>query len=138
MRNVCGVVFLALMVGVAGPAAIAQDHAPDSATSERLERLQRQQAELLARLEELQKEIVALRDEQNRARASAQGSGALVATGAAKLKLDGLLQQWFTTASGGGVNSGFSMRRAEIKLSGEIRPDVHWFVMVDPAKTLSL
>ncbi len=60
----------------------------------------------------------------------------VVGTGTAKLGL--LLQSWAyddTTAPTTKFN--FRMRRAEIKLTGTLNENVRWFVMADPAKTLS-
>lgn len=119
-------------------AATAQEAVPEGDMAQRLEKLQQQQAELLGRLNDLHKQIEALKEEQRQRDLNASKTPASAKVGFGNLKIDGLLQQWFTFASGGGVNSSASVRRAEIKLSGDIRPDVHWVIVLDPAKPLVL
>jgi hypothetical protein len=60
-----------------------------------------------------------------------------VQAGFGKIKFNGLLQAWFATGNGG-FNDTFRVRRAELKFTGEITPQVKWTVMLDPAKALSL
>lgn len=57
-----------------------------------------------------------------------------VKVGFGTLKLDGLLQGWYQYSDGVTPHDTFRLRRAEIKLSGEITPMVPWAVMVDPAQ----
>lgn len=60
--------------------------------------------------------------------------GVTVGTGTAKL--NGLLQFWSyqDTTAAADANTGFRLRRAELKLSGSIVEKTRWFVMFDPAK----
>lgn len=59
-----------------------------------------------------------------------------VKSGFGSIKLDGLLQAWF---SGGNLtNDTLRLRRAELKFSGEVIPKINWLVMIDPAKALSI
>ncbi len=62
------------------------------------------------------------------------GEGVTVGTGTAKL--GGLLQFWAyqDTTAATDANTGFRIRRAEIKLSGSLVEKTRWFVMFDPAK----
>jgi phosphate-selective porin len=52
------------------------------------------------------------------------------------VSFNGLLQAWYLNA-GNGLDDTFRIRRAELKFSGEVFPDVAWVVMVDPAKMRS-
>jgi hypothetical protein len=49
--------------------------------------------------------------------------------------LAGLVQGWYVGT--GGQAGVFSVRRAEIKLSGKVNPGVSWTIMIDPSKTLA-
>ncbi len=71
-----------------------------------------------------------------------------VTVGTGKMKIGALLQIWYSynendnkTTRGqpneGNDNDSFRIRRAEIKLSGEITPEVKWTVMIDPARSLA-
>lgn len=60
-----------------------------------------------------------------------------VQAGFGKVKFNGLLQGWFL-AGNRGFNDTFRIRRAELKFTGEVTPQIKWTVMVDPAKALSL
>ncbi len=55
------------------------------------------------------------------------------------VKLNGLFQIWALndTTAANDAASNFRMRRTEIKLSGSVYPQTRWFVMFDPAKSLS-
>ena len=57
-----------------------------------------------------------------------------VEAGFGKIKLTGLMQIWYQNDDGSTPYDTFRLRRAEIKLSGEIKPDVSWAVMIDPAQ----
>jgi len=50
------------------------------------------------------------------------------------LKLNGLLQGWYQYNEDATPHDTFRLRRAEIKLSGEVNPMVSWAIMVDPAQ----
>jgi hypothetical protein len=57
-----------------------------------------------------------------------------------KAKMGALLQGWAvndTTIQGNNANSNFRMRRAEFRLSGSVRQDTRFFLMMDAAKNLS-
>jgi hypothetical protein len=60
-----------------------------------------------------------------------------VESGLGKVKFTGLVQSWFG-AGNGGFSDTFRIRRAELRFSGEIMPDVKWSVMFDPAKALAI
>jgi len=51
-----------------------------------------------------------------------------------KIKINGLMQWWYQYDSGSTPKDTFRLRRAEIKLSGEIKPEVSWIIMIDPAQ----
>lgn len=57
-----------------------------------------------------------------------------VEAGFGKVKLTGLLQFWYQSDNGAAPKDTFRLRRAEVKLSGEIKPEVLWAVMFDPAQ----
>lgn len=57
-----------------------------------------------------------------------------VMAGFGKVKLTGLLQGWFQYDQGQTPESTFRLRRAELKASGDIAPDIAWWLMVDPAQ----
>jgi len=68
-------------------------------------------------------------------------SSGKVDAGFGRVKVGGLLQLWAGAGNGlfsGGVDSSLRIRRAELKLSGNISPMAYWTVMVDPAKSLSI
>jgi hypothetical protein len=62
-----------------------------------------------------------------------------VITGAGKVKFDALLQAWMLndTTPTSGAKFNFRIRRAELKLSGSVAENSRWFVMIDPAKSLT-
>ena len=60
-----------------------------------------------------------------------------VKAGSGRIKFDGLLQAWFTGGNGG-LRDTFRVRRAELKFTGEVTPEIRWTVMIDPSKALSL
>jgi phosphate-selective porin len=57
-----------------------------------------------------------------------------VAAGFGKIKLTGLLQGWYQNDESANPEGTFRLRRAEIKLSGEINPEMSWWLMFDPAQ----
>ncbi|MBI3985958.1 MAG: hypothetical protein HY343_03510 [Lentisphaerae bacterium] len=57
-----------------------------------------------------------------------------VKVGAGNLTVSGLLQGWYQFTDEATPEDTFRLRRAEIKLSGEITPMVPWAVMIDPAQ----
>lgn len=64
-----------------------------------------------------------------------------VDAGFGRVKVGGLLQLWAGAGDGlfgGGVDNSLRIRRAELKLSGQINLAAYWTVMVDPAKSLSV
>lgn len=60
-----------------------------------------------------------------------------VESGFGKIKFNGLLQGWYSSGDGG-FRDTFRLRRTELKLTGEITPEVKWTLMFDPAKALSV
>jgi len=61
-------------------------------------------------------------------------SASPVEAGFGKTKVAGLMQFWYQNDNGATTKDNFRLRRAEIKLSGEITPQVSWAVMIDPAQ----
>lgn len=59
-----------------------------------------------------------------------------VESGFGKIRFDGLLQGWYS--AGSKTQNTLRIRRAEMKFSGQINPEVRWTIMIDPAKSLSL
>lgn len=57
-----------------------------------------------------------------------------VAAGFGKIKLNGLLQGWYQNDESADPEGTFRLRRAEMKLSGEINPEIAWWLMIDPAQ----
>ena len=64
----------------------------------------------------------------------AQPEKEVASVGVGSLTVDGLLQGWYQFTDGATPEDTFRLRRAEIRLSGEITPTVPWSVMVDPAQ----
>lgn len=60
-----------------------------------------------------------------------------IKAGSGRIKFDGLLQAWFAGGNGG-LRDTFRVRRAELKFTGEVTPEVRWTIMIDPSKALSL
>lgn len=60
-----------------------------------------------------------------------------VETGIGKVKFTGLVQGWFA-AGDRGFNDTFRVRRAEMRFTGDIMPNVRWSIMFDLAKALSV
>jgi hypothetical protein len=115
-----------------------------------------QQAELLKRLAtEIEAQRSVMKEQQDKikaletkaaatataaaapAKASPPPPAITVETGGAKLKVSGLVQGWYTAADAAVVDT-FRLRRAELKFSGDMSPNIKWVLMVDPAKALSL
>jgi hypothetical protein len=58
-----------------------------------------------------------------------------VEAGFGKIKVNGLMQFWYQNDNSSATpKDTYRLRRAEIKLSGEIKPEVSWAVMFDPAQ----
>lgn len=57
-----------------------------------------------------------------------------VAAGFGKIKLTGLLQGWYQYDESANPEGTFRLRRAEVKLSGEINPETSWWLMFDPSQ----
>ena len=60
-----------------------------------------------------------------------------VESGFGKIRLNGLLQGWYAAGDRGFTDT-FRIRRAEMRLTGELMPKVRWSIMFDLAKALSL
>lgn len=54
------------------------------------------------------------------------------------IKVTGLVQSWTVIDGKPGAPDGFSVRRAEIKFSGQAHPLAGWFIMIDPAKPINI
>lgn len=59
-----------------------------------------------------------------------------VESGFGKIKFNGLLQGFYV--AGTDLKNTFRFRRAELKFSGQINPNVKWTVMIDPSKALGI
>ncbi len=105
---------------------------------EQVNALQEQQTKLQQQIEALQKQLAQLREQQATKAEAGRKTPAPVTAGFGSIQFDGLMQQWFVGAFGNGGTNTARMRRLELKFSGQVRPDVRWTVMVDPAKTLSV
>jgi hypothetical protein len=124
----------AAFVLLASPALIAQRSgaARDSAELAR-------QARLIARLDS---QLTALRREvRSRAADSAQSARAHAPADSLPgrlggIRAGGLLQVWYAQGDGG-FQSTFRIRRAELKLSGDVSPRARWGITVDPARALA-
>jgi hypothetical protein len=57
-------------------------------------------------------------------------------TGLVPFRLGGLLQVWYAQGDGGFQNT-FRIRRAELKLAGDVSPRSRWAITIDPARALS-
>jgi hypothetical protein len=104
--------------------------ARDSAELER-------QARLIARLDS---QLTALRREVRRrpadsARTARENSPPPV-TGLGGIRAGGLLQVWYAQGDGGFQNT-FRIRRAELKLGGDVSSRARWAITIDPARVLS-
>ena len=67
--------------------------------------------------------------------------GSKVDAGTGRIKVNGLIQIWGMgelDAPNRGQTDTFRLRRAELKLSGNLTKRAYWWVLVDPAKSLSL
>jgi len=62
----------------------------------------------------------------------------MIKVGRGSLNIGGLLQGWFTHDELTSVKDEFRIRRAEIKLYGEILPKFKYVIMFDPAQRISL
>lgn len=96
------------------------------------------QARLIAQLDS---QLTALRHEVGaRAADTARGgtpSGAAAApTGLAGVRVGGLLQVWYAQGDGG-FQSTFRLRRAEVKLTGDLSARARWALTVDAARALA-
>lgn len=57
-----------------------------------------------------------------------------VQAGFGTIKINGLAQAWYYHDETAGMADTFRLRRMEIRLSGNIRPEIAWFTMIDPAQ----
>jgi phosphate-selective porin len=126
---------------------------------DRLTELVKQQTELIDRqqqqVETLEQKLTSQASEATNNTTAAMGTPAVAAadkpaTGVATaatatkksdssltFKVSGLLQGWFA-AGNNGFRDTFRVRRAELKFTGEITPELKWTVMIDPSKALSM
>jgi hypothetical protein len=95
------------------------------------------QARLIARLDS---QVTALRREVRRRAAdsnsTAREDSPPAATGLAAIRVGGLVQVWYAQGDGGFQNT-FRIRRAELKLGGDVSNRARWAVTIDPARVLS-
>ncbi|MGC8668908.1 MAG: porin [Chthonomonadales bacterium] len=67
--------------------------------------------------------------------------GSKVDAGTGRIKINGLIQIWGMgelDAPNRGQTDTFRLRRSELKLSGTLTKRAYWWVLIDPAKSLSL
>jgi hypothetical protein len=118
---------------VAAPRSGAQ-RSPAARDSAELAR----QARLIARLDS---QLTALRREVRRRPADSarteRENGPPTAIGLAGLRAGGLLQVWYAQGDGGFQNT-FRIRRAELKLTGDVSTRARWAITIDPARLLSI
>jgi len=118
------------------------------AVSDQLELLRRQESQIadLQRNSSNPKSAPAKETAQNSTAAATPATAAApakpatangVEPGYGKIKFSGLLQGWYTSGNQG-VRDSFRLRRAELKFTGDITPQIKWTVMIDPAKSLAL
>src|SRR3954447_11808454 len=100
--------------------------ARDSAT---LERQARQIARLDSALNALRREVRGRAADS--VRTDPRNAPALV-----PFRLGGLLQVWYAQGDGGFQNT-FRIRRAELKLAGDVSARSRWAITIDPARALS-
>jgi hypothetical protein len=97
-----------------------------------------QQARLIARrdsqLTALRREVRAR--EADSARVGARRGGDVPADGLTPMHIGGLLQLWFAGGDGG-FQSTFRVRRAELKLGGDVSRRARWGITVDAARALT-
>jgi hypothetical protein len=95
------------------------------------------QARLIARLDS---QLTTLRREVRRRPAdsarTARENGLPPVTGLAGIRAGGLLQVWYAQGDGGFQNT-FRIRRAELKLAGDVSNSARWAITIDPARLLS-
>jgi hypothetical protein len=95
------------------------------------------QARLIARLDS---QLTALRREVRRRSAdsasTARENGPPSVTGLAGIRAGGLLQVWYAQGDGGFQNT-FRVRRAELKLAGDVSTRARWAITLDAARALS-
>jgi hypothetical protein len=118
-------------------AAIAPCLAAQRSASARDSAALERQARLIARLDS---QVTALRREvRGRAADSAavaRDDRAPNATGLGGIHAGGLLQVWYAQGDGGFQNT-FRIRRAELKLTGDVSRQARWAITIDPARVLS-
>ena len=136
VRRCAPFVGLALLAS-AWCSCVAQDDGSNQITHQ-IAAMQKEQAEMLRKLKSLEDQLAKLKEQQSKKEEAAKKMPAAVTSGFGKVRAGGLMQQWLVGASGGGVNSSARIRRMELKFAGDMRPDLQWTVMVDPAKPLSL
>ena len=95
------------------------------------------QARMIARLDS---QLTALRREVRRRAAdstrAARDDAPTAATGLGDIRAGGLIQVWYAQGDGG-FQSTFRIRRAELKLGGDVSPQARWAITIDPARLLS-
>jgi hypothetical protein len=95
------------------------------------------QARLIARLDS---QLTALRREVRRrptdSAATARENAAPPVREVAGIHVGGLLQVWYAQGDGGFQNT-FRIRRAELKLGGDVSSRARWAITIDPARVLS-
>ena len=103
--------------------------------------LKEQVKALQGQLKALEDKIQAIEDTQKKKIDEDKTGLKKVDSGFGTIKVDGLLQNWYTWNSenlSGDDRDTFKTRRMEIKFSGQINPKVKWAAMIDPAKKLDV
>ena len=147
-----------LLVSLSGPVS-AQQQEPARAQPDQVEGLRQkleEQEAILKRLEEALKgqadliqqqrtEVEEMRQKMTQVAPAPSVTVAkidpqtkpLVESGFGSIKVNGLIQGWFTSGNGG-LRDTFRIRRTELKFTGQVSPKVKWTLMVDPSKALAI
>lgn len=127
VRGHCAALLLVLL---AAPVAGAQ-HTTAARDSAMLAQQARQIARLDSQLTALRREVRARRADT--ARVDGGNDAPSLLTG---IRAGGLIQVWYAQGDNGFQNT-FRVRRAELKLSGDVSSRARWGIIVDPARALT-
>ena len=152
LYKVVGLIFLLSSVGFGAlPAmAMSQEEIVDElkALSQKISTLEHENAELRSRVASLETGSSPSLQTENSAHTASEkddivqaaldaikGGKEVVHVGRGSLSIGGLIQAWWQYSDV--TENTFRFRRSEIKFYGDILPSLKFYVMIDPAKTLS-